>query len=118
MPGSARPSGESDFTRAARQQEILSGIRDRLKTGGFLNDPIGFLKALGDAAVTNIPRKLVPDLAEMGTKIGRSKTYRAVITHPLVRPGFDARGSIQVPDVGGDPEARGGAVHRDRNGAG
>ena len=28
MRGSASPSGESDFTRAARQQEVLTGIRD------------------------------------------------------------------------------------------
>jgi LCP family protein required for cell wall assembly len=94
-----KAAGESDFTRAARQQEILSGIRDRVKTGGFLNDPIGLVQALGRTVETNLPRKLVPDLAEMGTKIGRSKTYRAVITHPLVRGTSDARGSIQVPDV-------------------
>jgi len=94
-----KAAGESDFTRAARQQEILSGIRDRMKAGGFLNDPIGLLKALSNTVETNVPRSLVPDLADMATKIGRKQTYRAVITHPLVTPDFDGRGSIQVPDV-------------------
>jgi len=55
-----KASGESDFTRAGRQQEILSGIRDRVTAGGFLNDPIGLIKALGDTVSTNIPRSLVP----------------------------------------------------------
>ena len=41
-----RPAGESDFTRAARQQEVLSGVRDAVVKGGFLNDPVGLLKAL------------------------------------------------------------------------
>ena len=91
--------GENDFTRQARQQEILSAIRDRVKAGGFLNDPIGLIKALGDTVQTNVPRSLVPNLADMATKIGRKQTYRAVITHPLVKGAFDARGSIQVPDV-------------------
>jgi LCP family protein required for cell wall assembly len=94
-----KAAGESDFTRAARQQEILSGVRDRIKAGGFLSDPIGLLRALGDTVGTNIPRKLVPDLAEMAARIGRKQTYRAVIGHPYVKPGFDQRGSIQVPDI-------------------
>ena len=40
-----KAAGESDFTRAARQQEVLSGIRDRVVKGGFVNDPIGLLRA-------------------------------------------------------------------------
>ena len=31
--------------------------------------------------------------------IGRNQTYRAVIDHPLVKPGSDYRGSIQLPDL-------------------
>ena len=52
--------------------------------GGFVNDPIGLLKAVGQTVTTNVPRKLLPDLADAATKIGRNGTYRAVITHPLV----------------------------------
>jgi LCP family protein required for cell wall assembly len=96
-----KAAGESDFTRAARQQEILSGIRDRVKAGGFLGDPIGLMRALGATVHTNVPRGLVPELADVATRVGRKQTYRVVITHPLVKPGFDARGSIQIPDVAG-----------------
>jgi LCP family protein required for cell wall assembly len=96
-----KASGESDFTRAARQQEVISGIRDSIVHGGFLNDPIGLLEAIGQTVETNIPRNLLPDLAELATEVGREQTFRAVVNHPLVVSGFDVRGSIQVPDVDG-----------------
>ena len=96
-----KASGESDFTRAARQQEVISGIRDAVVHGGFLNDPIGLLQALGKTVETNVPRDLLPDLADLATQVGREQTYRAVVTHPLVGSGFDVRGSIQIPDVPG-----------------
>ena len=96
-----KASGESDFTRAARQQEVISGIRDAVVHGGFLNDPIGLLQALGKTVETNVPRDLLPDLADLATQVGREQTYRTVVTHPLVGSGFDVRGSIQIPDVPG-----------------
>jgi hypothetical protein len=40
-------------------------------------------------------------LADDARQIDRTRTYRAVVTYPLVRPGFDVRGSIQLPDVAG-----------------
>jgi polyisoprenyl-teichoic acid--peptidoglycan teichoic acid transferase len=94
-----RASGESDFTRAARQQEVLSGIRDAIVRGRFLADPIGFLDALGRTVSTNVSRAMLPDLATWAQEVGRGDTYRAVIGHPLVRDSFDSRGSVQVPDV-------------------
>ena len=96
-----KPAGESDFTRAARQQEVMSGIRDAIVKGGFLNDPIGLIKAIGRTVETNVPRELLPDLADAASRVGRDKTYRAVITQPLVKSGFDSRGSIQIPDLVG-----------------
>jgi LCP family protein required for cell wall assembly len=94
-----KATGESDFTRAARQQEVISGIRDSIVRGGFLNDPVGLLKAVGEAVRTNVPRDILPDLADLASQIGREQTYRAVVNLPLVHQGFDVRGSILVPDV-------------------
>jgi LCP family protein required for cell wall assembly len=96
-----KASGESDFTRAARQQEVISGMREAIVHGGFLNDPVGLLRAIGKTVETNLPRKALPDLADMASQVGRKQTYRAVITHPLVGGGYDSRGSIQIPDVAG-----------------
>ena len=94
-----KASGESDFTRAARQQEVISGIRDAIVGGSFLNDPIGLLEAIGQTVQTNVPRSLLPDLADLAGQVGREQTYRTVVNHPLVGSGFDVRGSIQIPDV-------------------
>lgn len=94
-----KAAGESDFSRAARQQEVLTGIRDKLVSGGFVNDPVGLLKAISKTMTTNVPRKLLPDLAEAMADIGRSQTYRAVITRPLVRGTVDRRGSVQLPNL-------------------
>ena len=96
-----KASGESDFTRAARQQEVISGIRDAIVGGGFLNDPIGLLEAIGQTIQTNVPRELLPDLAELAGAVGREQTYRTVVNHPLVQAGFDVRGSILIADVDG-----------------
>ena len=94
-----KASGESDFTRAARQQEVLSGIRDAIVHGRFLNDPVGLLRALTGTIITNVPRTILPGLADTMAQVGRAQTYRTVIGHPYVKPGFDARGSIQIPDL-------------------
>jgi polyisoprenyl-teichoic acid--peptidoglycan teichoic acid transferase len=93
------PAGESDFTRAARQQEVLSGVRDKIVGGKFLNDPLGLVRALGKTVTTNVPRKRLPEFVDLAVKIDRTSTYRTVIKYPLVRGAYDARGSIQVPNV-------------------
>ncbi len=93
--------GESDFTRAARQQEVISGLRDAVVKRGFLSDPVALLRALGRALQTNVPLEMLPELAEVMGRVDRARTYRTVITAPLVRTAFDVRGSIQVPDIDG-----------------
>src|SRR5947208_4524664 len=93
--------GESDFTRAARQQEVLVALRDRLVHGGFLDDPVGLLRAIGAAIQTNVPPRLLPTLAPLMTRIGKKSSYHAIIRYPLVHPSAtpDPRGSIQLPDL-------------------
>jgi len=96
-------AGESDFSRAARQQEVLSGLRDRVVNGGFLDDPIGLLRSLSSTVQTNVPRKLIPDIVDWAKGVDRGETYREVISRPLVRGTLElpGRGSIQLPDVKG-----------------
>lgn len=94
-----KAAGESDFTRAARQQQVVVALKDRIVKGGFLDDPIGLLRALGGTVQTNVPPAVVRDLAPFATQIASESVFKAVVAHPLVRPGNDARGSIQVPDL-------------------
>ena len=94
-----KPLGESDFTRAARQQEVLGALRDRLVRGGFLDNPSRFLKSLGQTITTNIRPGVIADEIALASDIGRKNVFRYVIEHPMVRSGYDARGSVQVPQV-------------------
>ena len=91
--------GESDFTRAARQQQVVVALKDRIVRGGFLDDPIGLIRSIGDTVETNVPPGVVRTLAPMATQIGAKDIYRVIVGHPYVRPGYDARGSIQLPDL-------------------
>ena len=48
-----KAAGESDFTRAARQQEVIAAMRDRIVHGGFLDNPGRFLKSAGQTVTTS-----------------------------------------------------------------
>jgi len=92
-------AGESDFTRAARQQEVVAALRDRLVGGAFLDNPGAFLKSLGQTISTNIKPSFLADYIDIAAKVQRKDTFRVVIKHPQVRGTYDKRGSIQVPDL-------------------
>jgi polyisoprenyl-teichoic acid--peptidoglycan teichoic acid transferase len=90
-----KAAGESDLTRQTRQQEVLSGIRDRVVGGGFLGDPVGFLRAMSQTVETNIPRNLVATLVDVARRVDRARTYRAIVVgRGVIWAGFDARGYI------------------------
>lgn len=96
-----KPNGESDFTRAARQQEVLIALRDAIVRGGFLADPIGFVQDVGAAVSTNVPPSVIPSVAEYADEIPRDHVFRGVVTYPLVHDSAtaDSRGAILLPDI-------------------
>jgi len=55
--------GESDFTRAERQQVLLTAIADKLTAGNLLMTLPGLLDAVRDNVATDIPSGRIPDLA-------------------------------------------------------
>ena len=104
-----KPAGESDFTRAARQQEVVSGIRDAIVKGGFINDPVG---------LHQVDRRHGPDerAAQGAAGPGRGgQPYRARADlpgghHPSARPGRLRRARLHPgprhprhPRPGGEP---------------
>ncbi len=108
-----KASGESDFSRQERQQEVLSGIRDRVVKGGFLDDPIAFLRSTSRTVETNIPRKLVPTLVEYAQRVDRSATYRDVVSGgSLIQSGLRQPGLRDLRRLQGHPQAGERAVHR------
>jgi LCP family protein required for cell wall assembly len=91
-------AGESDFTRAARQGEIVVAARDQVVRGGYLNDPTGFIQAIGALLETSLdPSEIVEHVGE-AAGIQRDHIYRAVIQYPLVHGASnDPRGSVLIP---------------------
>ena len=55
--------GESDFTRAERQQVLLTAIAEKLTAGNLLVTLPGLLDAVRDNVATDIPPGRIPDLA-------------------------------------------------------
>ena len=89
--------GENDFTRAARQGEIVVAARDQVMKGGFLNDPAAFIAGMGHLVKTSLDAETISKyIAYAG--IQRDHIYRDVITYPLVHGAAnDPRGSVLIP---------------------
>jgi len=90
--------GESDFTRAARQGEIVIAARDRIVAGGFLTDPAAFIESMGELVKTSVDPSAVGQYAGIAASIPRDHIFRAVIQYPLVHGAIaDPRGSVLIP---------------------
>lgn len=93
-------AGESDFTRAGRQQEIILGLREAVtKDGSLLWELPRLLELVGDTISTNMPVEYLPDLAAVVDEIDNDDVVRAVIRHPLVKSKRTEYGSSLIPDV-------------------
>jgi LCP family protein required for cell wall assembly len=92
--------GESDFTRAARQGEIVVAARDQVVRGGFLNDPAGLIEAMGELLQTSLDPATIGTYLDTAIAIKRDHMYRAVIQYPLVHNGSnDPRGAVLIPSM-------------------
>jgi LCP family protein required for cell wall assembly len=95
-------TGESDFKRADRQQEILLAIRAKLVgSGSLLWQVPSVLDAVGDLVKTDVPVELLPTFASIADGMGEAGLTRTVLRHPLVKPGTSRYGSVQIPDLPG-----------------
>jgi anionic cell wall polymer biosynthesis LytR-Cps2A-Psr (LCP) family protein len=95
-----RATGENDFTRAARQQEVLVGLRNQaVKGGNLLFGLPGLLDAVGGAVRTDVPPAILPQLAALAEEIGGERTTQAVLTSPMVKSGGRGHpyGSVVIP---------------------
>ena len=97
-----KADGESDFTRAARQQEVLLALRDKLMADGSLlmNLP-SLLDEFGGLVMTDIPTDRLPELAAIADDMQQGAVYRTVLKKPLIKTGGIDKvyGSIQVADL-------------------
>lgn len=96
-----KAGGESDFTRASRQQEVLLAIRDKvLSDGDLLWRLPELIETFGDLIRTDIPVDRLPALAALAGELDGEDIVRVVLKKPLVGGTRDAvYGSVQVPDI-------------------
>jgi LCP family protein required for cell wall assembly len=97
---SRKSAGESDFTRAGRQQQIIVALKNAAtKDGSLFWELPGLLDAVGESVRTDIPVERLPQLAAAIDEIGSGGITRAVIRHPLVRSVETRYGSSLQPDL-------------------
>jgi polyisoprenyl-teichoic acid--peptidoglycan teichoic acid transferase len=94
-----KSSGENDFTRAARQQQILVALRDQAVKKNLLASLGSLLQAVGDAVRTDLPAARLPEFAAFAEEIGGDRTTQAVLTSPMVKSGGANHpfGSVVIP---------------------
>jgi LCP family protein required for cell wall assembly len=97
---SRKALGESDFTRQARQQQILIALRDQATRGGSLLFELpDLLDAVGETIRSDVPVDRLPALAAIMEEVGRDNVTNVVIRSPLVHPKKTRFGDSQAPDL-------------------
>lgn len=95
-----KSAGESDFTRAGRQQEVLIALRDQAVEGGnFVFSLPALLAAVGDTVRSDLPRDRLPEFAALAEEIGGDRATQVVMTSPMVKSGGKNHryGSVVIP---------------------
>jgi len=97
---SRKALGESDFTRQARQQQILVALKTQVSRGGSLLFQLPeLLDAVGSTIRTDMPVERLPELAAIMEEVGRDGVTSVVIRSPLVHPKSTRYGDSQAPDL-------------------
>lgn len=94
-------AGDSDFTRAERQQQVLTAIAAKLGAGNLLVTLPGLLDAIKGNVATDIPSGRIPDIAAEGQDTDLGALERVVLTPPefvTVVPESEA-GYILIPNL-------------------
>ena len=97
---SRKGAGDSDFTRAIRQQQVLVALREAVtKDGSLLWELPELLEAVGGTIKTDLPYQRLPELAAIVDEIDGADVVKALVRHPLVRSVDTRYGSSLQPDL-------------------
>ncbi len=95
-------AGDSDFTRAERQQILLTAIAEKLTAGNLLVTLPGLLDAIRDNVATDIPSGRIPAIAAEVQDADLGGLEQVVLTpdegYVTVDP-FSAAGYILIPNL-------------------
>jgi len=99
---SRKGSGDNDFTRADRQQQLLTAIRDKLTAGNLLLTLPGLLDAVKNTIATDVPSGRLAELAAAVQGADMSQMRRIVLQPPeyMRADPFSSAGYILIPDLG------------------
>jgi polyisoprenyl-teichoic acid--peptidoglycan teichoic acid transferase len=90
--------GESDLTRAARQQEVLVALRNQVVGAGALLNLPRLMAAAGTTIRTDLPQDLLPQLAALAAQVDGSSTVKVVLSSPQIKSGGTTKyGSVFLP---------------------
>jgi LCP family protein required for cell wall assembly len=93
-------AGETDFTRAARQQDVIVALRSRVSSGGSLFWKLPtLLDAVANTIRTDVPTTRLPELGAIVDEVRSRDVVRVVIGHPLVGSANTKYGSSLVPKL-------------------
>ena len=73
-------AGENDFTRAERQQQVLTALAEQLTAGNLLVTLPGLLDTVRDNVATDIPQRRISEVAAAGEEADLAHIERVVLT--------------------------------------
>lgn len=98
---SRKGAGDNDFTRAARQQQLLTAVRAKLTAGNLLLALPGLLDAVKNTIATDVPSDRIAELAQAVQEANMSQLQRIVLQPPryMTADPFSSAGYILIPNL-------------------
>jgi LCP family protein required for cell wall assembly len=98
---SRKGAGDTDFTRAARQQQLLEAVRAKLTAGNLLLALPGLLDAVKNTIATDVPGDRIGQLASAIQDADMSQLQRIVLQPPeyMTVDAFSKAGYILIPNL-------------------
>ncbi len=98
---SRKGAGDNDFTRADRQQQLLTAIRDKLTAGNLLLGLPSLLDAVKNTIATDVPSGRLAELAAAVQRADMSQLQRIVLQPPefMSVDAHSSAGYILIPNL-------------------
>jgi LCP family protein required for cell wall assembly len=98
---SRKGAGDNDFTRADRQQQLLTAIRDKLTAGNLLLALPSLLDSIKNTVTTDVPSGRIAELAQAVQGADMSGLQRIVLQPPdyMRADPFSSAGYVLIPDL-------------------
>ena len=75
--------GDSDFTRAARQQQLLVALRNKLTSPEMITRLPDIIRAAGDTVRTNLPTDRLDEFITLAREVDSDAINQHVLTYPI-----------------------------------